>query len=194
MLFRSETAKPGTTTKRGAKTMGPSGAGVWTSPTIDPDHNTLYVTTGDNYSEPATKTSDAVLAIAMDSGKLLWSKQITEGDAYNSSCPIAGKANCPDADGPDFDFGSSAMLMNLGGGKRVLALPQKSGILYGVDPDDQGKILWQARAGQGGTLGGIQWGPATDGSKIYVALSDIGFTARTATGDRKSTRLNSSHT
>lgn len=178
----AEAAKPGKTTKRGSNTMGPSGAGVWTTPTIDPAHDVLYVTTGDNYSEPATTTSDAVLALALDTGKILWRKQLTEGDAYNSTYPLAGKANCPDADGPDFDFGSSPMLVRLNGNRRVLVLAQKSGMLNGVDPDQRGKILWRARVGQGGTLGGIQWGAATDGNRIYVALSDIGFTVRTATG------------
>lgn len=136
----AQVAAPGKNTKRGAKTMGPSGAGVWTTPTLDPDHNMMFVTTGDNYSEPATKTSDAVLAVAMDTGKILWSKQLTEGDAYNSSCPLADKANCPDADGPDFDFGSPAILVTMAN-HRVLVLAQKSGMLHGVDPDQQGKIL-----------------------------------------------------
>jgi len=178
----ADAAKPGKATKRGAQTMGPSGAGVWATPTIDPERNVMYVTTGDNYSEPTTGSSDAVLAMALDSGKILWSKQLTAGDAYNSSCPLAGKANCPDTDGPDFDFGSSPILLRLNGNRRVLVLPQKSATLHGVDPDQQGKILWQAKVGQGGTLGGIQWGAAADGDRIYVALSDIGFTARTATG------------
>jgi polyvinyl alcohol dehydrogenase (cytochrome) len=177
-----EAARPSQPTKRGAKTMGPSGAGVWATPTLDPERNVMYVTTGDNYSEPTTGTSDAVLAVALESGKILWSKQLTEGDAYNSSCPLADKANCPDTDGPDFDFGSSPILLRLNGNRRVLVLPQKSAILHGVDPDQKGKILWQAKVGQGGTLGGIQWGAAADGNRIYVALSDIGFTARTATG------------
>jgi polyvinyl alcohol dehydrogenase (cytochrome) len=178
----AEAAKPGKATSRGAKTMGPSGAGVWTTPTLDPNRNVMYVTTGDNYSDPPTNTSDAVLALAMDSGKILWSKQLTEGDAYNSSCPLADKANCPDSDGPDFDFGSSAILVRLANGRRVLVLPQKSGMVHGVDPDQQGKILWQSRAGQGGTLGGIQWGAATDGTRVYAALSDIAWLSRTATG------------
>jgi polyvinyl alcohol dehydrogenase (cytochrome) len=124
----------------------------------------------------------AVLAITLDTGKILWSKQLTTGDVYNSSCPLLGKANCPDSDGPDFDFGSSPILLSLKGSRRVLVLPQKSGTLHGVDPDQQGKILWEAEVGQGGTLGGIQWGAATDGDRVYVALSDIRFTAKTATG------------
>jgi polyvinyl alcohol dehydrogenase (cytochrome) len=64
---------------------------VWTAPALDPDRNVMYVTTGDNYSDPPTTTSDAVLALTMDTGKILWSKQLTAGDAYNSSCPLPGK-------------------------------------------------------------------------------------------------------
>src|ERR1035441_5054774 len=128
---------------------------------------------GDNYSDPATLTSDAVLALNMDSGKLLWSKQLTAGDVYNSSCALPDKANCPDSDGPDFDFGASPMLASLPKGGRVLLLAQKSGMLYAVDPDKQGKLVWQSRVGKGGVLGGLQWGPASDGERVYVALSDI---------------------
>jgi len=178
----TETAKPGKNTKRGAKTMGPSGAGVWSSPTLDLERNIIYVTTGDNYSDPTTNMSDAVVALAIDSGKILWSKQMTASDAFNSTCALPDKANCPDSDGPDFDFGSSSILVKLASGKRVLVLPQKSGVVHGVDPDQQGKTLWQSRAGDGGTLGGIQWGAASDGNRVYAALSDIRFTARTASG------------
>jgi polyvinyl alcohol dehydrogenase (cytochrome) len=169
----AEAAKPRKATKRGNANSGPSGAGIWTAPTLDAEHRVLYVTTGDNYSDPATLTSDAVLALNMDSGKLLWSKQLTAGDVYNSSCALPDKANCPDSDGPDFDFGASPMLASLPKGGRVLLLAQKSGMLYAVDPDKQGKLVWQSRVGKGGVLGGLQWGPASDGERVYVALSDI---------------------
>jgi polyvinyl alcohol dehydrogenase (cytochrome) len=174
----AESPVPRRPTKRGAKTIGPSGAGIWSAPTLDPEHRVLYVATGDNYSDPPTLTSDAVLAVHMDSGKLLWSKQLTAGDAYNSTCPLPDKANCPDSDGPDFDFGASPLLIRLAAGRRILVLPQKSGMLHGVDPDRQGRVLWQSRVGQGGVLGGLQWGPASDGERVYAALSDMGF-ART---------------
>jgi polyvinyl alcohol dehydrogenase (cytochrome) len=132
-------------------------------PTLDPGQRVLYVATGDNHSDPPTPSSDAVLALNMDSGELLWSKQLTQGDAYNSTCPLPDKANCPDSDGPDFDFGASPILIRLASGNRLLLLAQKSGILHGVDPDRLGRIVWQSRVGQGGVLGGLQWGPASDG-------------------------------
>ena len=161
--------------KRGTAVFGPSGAGVWTAPTLDPERDTMYVTTGDNYSEPATSLSDAVVAMKMSTGEILWSKQLTAKDAWNSSCQLPGKVNCPDTEGPDWDFAASAILTPLQNGKRVLLLPQKSAVIYGVDPDQRGKVLWQARIGEGGTVGGIEWGSATDGRNVYVALSDIRF-------------------
>lgn len=171
-----EAPTPRKPTKRGAKVIGPSGAAIWTAPTIDATRRVVYVTTGDNYSDPATATSDAVMAISMDSGKVVWSKQFTAGDAYNSSCPLPDKVNCPDSDGPDFDFAAPAILVGLKSGKRALLLPQKSGVLHAVDPDREGHILWETRLGEGGVHGGIQWGAASGEDRVYVALSDSRFT------------------
>jgi len=101
------------------KQLGPSGAGIWSTPTIDEQKGVLYVATGDNYSNPVTETSDAVLALDLKTGKLLWSRQLMQGDAYNSACSSREPANCPDKNGPDFDFGQPPILSNLGGGKRA---------------------------------------------------------------------------
>ena len=170
-----ETAREQPKSKRGSAVMGPSGIGVWTAPTIDVGRDVMYVTTGDNYSDPPTPFSDAVVAIQMSTGRILWSKQLTAGDAWNSSCYLTNKVNCPDSDGPDFDFASSGSLVALPNGRRALLLGQKSGMVYAVDPDRRGEILWQARVGKGGTVGGIEWGGATDGRNFYVALSDVAF-------------------
>ena len=168
-----EEAKPTTKNSIGTQLWGPSGAGVWSSPAIDARRNALYATTGDNYSAPATATSDAFFAMDLGTGKVLWSKQMTSGDAWNTACRLPDKSNCPDASAPDFDFSSPPILVTLTTGKRVLVAGQKSGMVHAIDPDEQGKILWQSRAGTGGTLGGVQWGSASDGTNIYVALSDI---------------------
>ena len=170
-----EAAKARPKTKLGSAVFGPSGVAVWTAPTLDVQHDTMYVTTGDNYSDPATSLSDSVVALKMSTGDMLWSKQFTAKDAWNSSCQLPGKVNCPDSDGPDFDFAASAILVPLSNGKRALLLGQKSAVIYAVDPDRKGQALWQARIGEGGTVGGIEWGPAADGRNVYVALSDIRF-------------------
>ena len=108
----AEQAKPNGTNAAGVQLMGPSGAAIWSAPTFDAATKTIYATTGDNYSDPPTQTSDAVLAFNVNSGELAWSHQITAGDAYNLACNPPDRENCPKANGPDFDFGSSAVLVN----------------------------------------------------------------------------------
>jgi polyvinyl alcohol dehydrogenase (cytochrome) len=169
-----ETPQPTRKTATGTQLYGPSGAGIWSTPTIDEQRGVLYVSTGDNYSDPPTKTSDAVLALNLETGALLWSRQMTENDAFNIGCSTAQRTNCPEANGPDFDFGQPPILVRLGGEKRALVIAQKSGLVHALDPDQGGALLWQTRAGQGTALGGSQWGSASDGEKVYVAISDIG--------------------
>ena len=150
----------------GVPSYGPSGAGIWAAPTIDRERGLLYVTTGDNYSKPATELSDAVVALELRTGKIKWHKQFTKDDTFSGAC--AGTPDC----GPDFDFGASAMLVKTGG-KNVLVAGQKSGVVYGLDPDREGETLWQLRVGKGSTNGGVLWGMATDGQNAYAAVSDI---------------------
>jgi polyvinyl alcohol dehydrogenase (cytochrome) len=170
-----EEAKPTRKNKIGVQLYGPSGASLWSSPTLDPEGGRIYVTTGDNYSDPASKTSDAIVAFDMKTGKFLWSEQFLANDAWNVACGSEDETNCPTAKGPDLDFGSSAILQKLADGKRVLVAGQKPGMVYAIDPDQNGKRLWEQRAGKGGLAGGIQWGPAADTEMMYVAISDIGM-------------------
>ena len=168
-----EEPSPRKPNRKGVIQLGPSGAGIWSAPTIDAGLRRVYVTTGDNYSDPPTGDSDAIIAFDLDTGERLWTQQFTSGDAYNMSCNgNADKINCPEANGPDYDFGASAMLVEFRGGKRLLVAGQKSGMVHAVDPDRDGAIVWQRRAGEGGKLGGIQFGPAADGNNAYVAVSD----------------------
>jgi polyvinyl alcohol dehydrogenase (cytochrome) len=159
---------------RGTQLWGPSGAPIWSSPAIDEAKNLVYVTTGNNYSDPPSSMSDAFIAMDRDTGKIVWVRQATAMDAYVSACRLPDKTNCPTSNGPDFDFSSSPILVTLAGGKRVLVAGHKSGIVYAVDPDNGGEVLWGTRVGEGGTMGGVQWGQAVDGRNIYVANSDIG--------------------
>lgn len=172
-----EAPKPTGTSPARTQQYGPSGAAVWSTPTIDGQAGALYVGTGDNYSAPSTDTSDAVLAMDLKTGKLLWTAQLTKNDAYNNACSIPIPGNCPKTHGADYDFGQPPILLKLGSGKRMLVIGQKSGIVHALDPDAQGKVLWHTRVGEGGPFGGSQWGSASDGSKVYVAISDLGVGA-----------------
>jgi polyvinyl alcohol dehydrogenase (cytochrome) len=175
----AEDPHPTTKTANGVQNWGPSGASVWSAPTIDAKKRIIYVGTGDNFSDPSTKTSDAVLAFDLDSGKLLWSAQLTENDVFNIVCAGEG---CGDHLGPDVDIGASPILITLPSGKRVLLISQKSGVASGIDPDQKGKVLWQTKVGRGGRLGGIQWGSAYDGKNMYAAVSDITHTRSSGIG------------
>ena len=160
--------------KSGTPTWGPSGASIWSAPTIDAERRIIYVGTGDNFSDPATNTSDAVLALSPDTGKILWTRQLTAGDAYNMACSMPNGVGCPESKGPDFDIGASPILVKLANGRRVLLISQKSGVAHGLDAET-GAVLWEQRVGKGGALGGIQWGSASDGKYMFAAVSDIGF-------------------
>lgn len=146
-------ARPRGKNSVGTQLFGPSGASIWASPTIDAKRRILYAGTGDNHSAPATGTSDAVLAFSLKSGKILWSRQLLTGDMGNGACLSSDKTNCPEPHGPDFDLGSSANLITLENGKRLLTIGQKSGIVWALDPDDRGRIVWRTRVGDGGPLG-----------------------------------------
>jgi polyvinyl alcohol dehydrogenase (cytochrome) len=158
-------------TPKGTNIYGPSGAGIWSAPTVDARRGLLYVATGDNYSTPPTKTSDALMALDISTGKIRWVRQVTSGDAYNSACGN-NSGNCPTENGPDYDFGSSAILVNANGRDLVVA-GQKSGVVTAVDPSRDGQIVWQTRVGKGGVNGGVQWGMASDGRNVYAAVSDV---------------------
>ena len=174
--YTLDAAQPVRKNAIGVQLWGPSGASIWSSPALDPERNSMYVTTGDNYSDPASLTSDAVVAFDLRTGKFLWSKQFTAGDAWNVGCEQTDDTNCPQARGPDLDFASSPILRILPDGRRVILAGQKSGVMHAIDPDRKGEILWQQRVGKGGLIGGIQWGSAADAKQVYVALSDIGVT------------------
>ena len=169
-----EEPKPTHKNASGTQQYGPSGAAVWSTPTIDEMLGVLYIATGDNYSDPPTETSDAILAMDLKTGKQLWSRQLTKSDAFNLGCSPA-PTNCPSMAGPDFDFGQPPILVELQGGRRTLVIGQKSGMVHAIDPDHKGTILWQTRVGEGSALGGSQWGSASDGKNMYVAISDIGI-------------------
>jgi polyvinyl alcohol dehydrogenase (cytochrome) len=168
--------EPPRPTKRnaiGTQLYGPSGAAVWSAPTIDVQRGALYVATGDSYSNPAAETSDAIVAFDLATGRMLWHWQATAKDSYVLACYAGDRTNCPDDPGPDHDFAQSPILVSLRDGQRVLVIGQKSGVVHALDPDREGKILWQTRIGKGSPLGGIMWGSAADQDRVYVANSDM---------------------
>ena len=168
--------QPARREKDGRVTYAPSGAPMWTSPTIDPKRGVLYAGTGENYSSPADENSDSIFAIDLKTGARAWHRQTIEGDAWNVACMMEDNPNCPEERGPDFDHSSSMLLIDLPGGDQILAVGHKNGKVYGFDPDAKGKLLWETKIGRGSIQGGIHWGMAAQGTTIYVPVNDMNNT------------------
>lgn len=171
---------------------GYTGGAVWGStPVVDRRRGRVYVGTGQNHTVPdgvcetpvqtgCTKPAednhiDAVLALDRETGAVVWSRKTLTADAYNASDPT----------GPDHDFGSGPNLYTTRGGRQLLGIGQKSGLYWALDPDT-GRVVWRTRAGPGSASGGIMWGSATDGRRVYTAVVNGDgkpYTIRSATGE-----------
>jgi polyvinyl alcohol dehydrogenase (cytochrome) len=173
----TEPAPRGTSSK-GVQLFGPAGAAIWSSPTIDADRGLLYVGTGNGYSGPEQKTMNAIIAMDLKTGAHKWVRQTIPNDIWIMQCEsqAGGKAktvnpNCPEEEGPDFDFSAAPLITKTAAGRDLLVVPQKSGVLWALDPDKQGAVVWQYRYGKGSGMGG-QWGAAADGVNAYIGTGD----------------------
>ncbi|WP_425153886.1 PQQ-binding-like beta-propeller repeat protein [Candidatus Palauibacter sp.] len=176
----------------GARTFAPSGAPVWSSPTVDAERGLLYIGTGENYTRPTTGASDAIIALDMATGAAVWTFQGREDDAWNMACQTPRNfQNCPDPSGPDHDFGMAPILVTRGDGSQLLVAGQKSGMVWALDPDAAGELVWARRIGKGSALGGIHWGLASDGRRAYVPNVDHAFAVMVDPRTGVSTQANS---
>jgi polyvinyl alcohol dehydrogenase (cytochrome) len=157
----------------GLKVSGPAGAAIWAAPSLDLKRGLVYVVTGDSYTDIDTVGADAVVALEIATGKIRWRRQVTQKDNFVMGCgPQSASGNCPTPMGPDYDFGATPILMTLKGGKQVLVAGQKSGIVYGLNPDS-GALVWKTQVGVGSALGGVEWGIGADDAQVYVPISDL---------------------
>jgi polyvinyl alcohol dehydrogenase (cytochrome) len=184
----SEAATPLRKTSIGTQVYGPAGAAVWAAPTIDAERRRIYISTSNGYTYPAANTTNSVIALDLDTGKRVWTRQLTPNDAYLIGCgPKSTSETCPQEVGPDFAVGTSPILRTLAGGRRILVVGQKSGLAWGINPDD-GTVLWQHRVGQGSPLGGIEWGGAADEQHVYYPNAD-GLLGNKAAGGLAAIRM-----
>lgn len=181
--------KPTTKNPNGVQQYGPNGGAVWNTPTIDAKNHALYIGTGDAYTKPVSRNTDAIMALDLRTGKVIWSVQDTEEDAWLSGCGGEIKSdNClpPSEIGPDYDFGASPILRTLPNGHRILVAGQKSGMVWGHDPDRDGTVVWKAQLVKKLALGMITFGGAADDQNAYFGLRTGGVAAvRMDTGEQK---------
>jgi polyvinyl alcohol dehydrogenase (cytochrome) len=176
---------------------GYSGAAVWGStPVVDSARGSLYITTGNNYDAPDSVLAcednwrnsgqltpdpcepqdngnyvDAVMSLDMTTGRIKWAHKLGGFDAWTVACIPGLGTSCPSPYGPDYDFGQGAMLIPTPNGD-ILAAGQKSGVMWALNPDN-GSVIWGTLGGPGSSLGGMEWGSATDGQRIYYAISNL---------------------
>jgi len=175
----------------GGNTGGYSGGAIWQPPAIDPIRHQLYIGTGNNYSAPqsvldcetqaiADHNPDAdctapddffetALALDLDDGHIRWSKRLQDYDVWTVPCIVSGLGTCPSPKGPDYDLGGSGP--NILPGLGLVGFGQKSGVYWALNLDN-GDVRWRTQVGPGGNTGGIQWGTATDGWRVYVAITN----------------------
>ena len=182
-------------TAEGVNRFGPSGVGIFTNPTVDLARKQLYVTTANQTTGPFVPESDAVVALDLATGAKRWVKTLAPKqfgglDIYNAACetwldPTRGRCP-PENPGPDGhgdrEFDAPAMLLRKENGSDVLIAGSKDGMVYALDPDAEGKVLWELRVGKGSDFGGIVYGMASDGKVIYVPVTDMDVGAQTSDG------------
>lgn len=163
----------------GKQRWGPAGASVWNTPTVDAKRGLIYVGTGNNFGRLAADTSDSILALRMDDGKMMWHHQEFHGDTFMARCRAtnAADANCPETLGPDYDFGGSSAILQTVNGKDILLAAGKGGVAIALDPDQQGKLLWRTQLWEDqkpSASGLVVFGGAADGRRVYYPLQQPG--------------------
>jgi polyvinyl alcohol dehydrogenase (cytochrome) len=108
-----------------------AGAAIAAAPTIDAKRNLLYVGTGGSLIQVSDKQTDAVLALDLTDGQVRWTRQFARHDETGGA-----------------DFASSPILRTLSDGRQVVLAGQKSGIVYALDPDHGGELLWQTKVSE----------------------------------------------
>ena len=172
LVWKSHTVgepKPLGTTPSGVPMMGPAGVAIFSAPTIDAKRGLVYVGTGNSYTQIPVDTANAIMAFDLETGQKRWVRQVLADD---NICPAATAPGSCAHTGPDFDFAAPPMLIKLADGKDTLVAGSKAEIAYGFDPDQDGKILWQEKLGEGNRTSG-SWGLATDGKTAYMGSADV---------------------
>jgi polyvinyl alcohol dehydrogenase (cytochrome) len=173
---------------------GYTGNAIWGSTaSIDTKRKQLYIATGNNYSvpqpvldcvaaagdDPIAKAAclapddhfDSILALDIRTGAIRWATRAIPYDAWTVDCiPFFGDGDlCPQPAGPDFDFGQGPALFKVKAtGNEMVGAGQKSGQYWALNPDT-GQVMWVTQTSPGGTTGGLQWGSAVDGARVYVS-------------------------
>jgi polyvinyl alcohol dehydrogenase (cytochrome) len=156
----------------GAQLYGPAGGAIYAPLTIDGKRKVIYAATAESYQHDRTDGDNAIIAYDLDTGTRKWAQQPRPLDNA-AACKFQDEEDgCDNPASPLFEFASPVVMATLADGKDILLAGQKSGAVYAFDPDQEGKLLWETRVGQGGSMGGVELGFATAQGVAYVPVSD----------------------
>lgn len=179
---------------------GFAGASLWSrTPSIDAKRGTVYFTTGNLYRAtdsvqtcvdanrgqpdklkqcfPSDVWFDSIVALNMKNGAIRWGFRATDDDIFTGAC-MTKAPNTFCGGGSDYDFGNGAIQWRADS-RDLVGAGQKSGIFWALDADT-GKRVWSTWVGPGGQNGGMHLGSATDGQRIYGAISNAKQLSRDA--------------
>ena len=128
--------------------------------------------------------SESFVAFDLDTGAVVWSRKVSFLDVWEEACGIViggvtiippNPQTCLSYFGDDSDFGQSPMYVEHSrgnpNGRDALYACQKSGMCYSIAADN-GDILWARRGGPGSPSGGMYFGSATDGVRLFYGSSN----------------------
>jgi len=141
---------------------GSTGSSIWTTPVYDEGSRTIYAGTGNNFTDPATETSDAIMAFDAETGRIKWVNQRTVADVWTPVFPT----------GPDFDFGDSPQLYRLPDGRKVVGAGQKSGAYHVLDAAT-GAVVNARQFVPGSALGGLYTDSAVAKGIVFAPGNDL---------------------
>ena len=181
---------------------GYAGATMFAPPAVDLSAGLVYGTFGQPYTEPASVTAchaanggfaesceqpgaflKSVVAFDLGTGEPRWSYRVQGHEPWLQACGSqpAAVTWCPaEADGEKWDLGGSGVnvmrvrIRNQRGPdhwRDVVGIGGKSGV-YTVLDAKTGAFIWSSLIGPGGDQGGMEWGTAFDGERIYVSITN----------------------
>ena len=148
---------------------GPAGASTYTPLTIDAKRGMVYASTAEEYGFTGEAGPYSVIAYDLKTGRRAWQQSLLPTPAERRRICGSRETDCRNM----FSAGTSVLIHPVSRDKDILVVGLKSGVVHALDPDEGGLVLWSNQVAEGGDLGGIMYGLASDADKIYVPVADV---------------------
>jgi polyvinyl alcohol dehydrogenase (cytochrome) len=177
---------------------GYAGATMFSPPAVNVPAGLVYGTFGQAYTEPASVAAchaaaangfsesceqpgsylKSIVAFDLKTGQPQWSYRVRGHDPWQRACgsqPVSVTWCAQESDDEKWDMGGSgANVMRLrmdGHWRDVVGVGEKSGVYVLLDANT-GEFIWNTLIGPGGDQGGMEWGTAFDGERIYASITN----------------------